>query len=75
MVNSGGMPQRLIESKVAQINIDLANTEDGLPPISTSVGIVNGKDVTDPSKLFEMTDAAMYRSKNSGKSTYTFYSE
>ena len=75
MVHSGSMSQRLVESKIEQINIELANTDDGLPPVSISVGIVNGKDVTDTSKLFEMSDAAMYRSKKSGKSTYTFYSE
>ncbi|MBO4908372.1 MAG: diguanylate cyclase [Lachnospiraceae bacterium] len=39
---------------------------------SVSVGIVNGKDARDKEDLFEKTDAAMYRSKKSGKRTYTF---
>lgn len=56
-----------------QINSELKNTDDGLPPISISVGIVNGKDVKDPSHIFEKTDKAMYESKTSGKGTYTFY--
>ena len=74
MVHSSGMPQRLIESKIIQINDELAKTEDGLPPISISVGVVNGKNVDDVESLFEKTDAAMYESKKKGKHTYTFYS-
>ena len=73
MVHSSGMPQRLIESKIIQINDELAKTEDGLPPISISVGVVNGKNVDDVESLFEKTDAAMYESKKKGKHTYTFY--
>ncbi len=75
MVHSGGMQRRLIESKIDQINSELENTDDGLPPISISVGIVNGKDVSDPNTLFEKTDKAMYESKKQGKHTYTFYSK
>ena len=73
MVHSSGIPRRLIESKINQINEELENTNDGLPPISISVGIVNGKDVKDTEHLFERTDAAMYESKKRGKHTYTFY--
>ena len=73
MVHSSGMPHKLIASKVEQINKELEKSGDGIPPISVSVGIVNGKDVTDIEKLFEKTDAAMYESKKKGKHTYTFY--
>lgn len=75
MVHSGGNQQRLIEKKIEQINEGLENTDDGLPPVSISVGIVHGKQVTDISSLFEMTDEAMYESKKKGKNTYTFYSK
>ena len=74
MVHSGGMQRRQVESKIEQINADLKNTSDGLPPITISVGIVNGKDIKDPSHIFEKTDEAMYESKMNGKNTYTFYS-
>ena len=74
MVHSSGMHRRLIESKIEQISEELSNTDDGLPPITISVGIVNGKDVTDTSNIFEKMDSAMYESKKSGKNTYTFYS-
>ena len=72
MVHSAAINQRLIESKIEQINSELENTDDGLPPISISVGIVNGQDAADKEELFEKTDAAMYESKKNGKRTYTF---
>ena len=72
MVHSSGMPRRSIEAKIEQINNELVNTTDGLPPISISIGIVNGKDANDTASLFEKTDAAMYESKKQGKNTYTF---
>ena len=75
IVHSAGMPRRLIESKISQINEELENTADGLPTISISIGIVNGKDVEDKDSLLKNTDAAMYESKNRGKHTYTFYSK
>ena len=75
MVHSSGMNHRLIESKIEQINSELEDTSDELPPISISVGIVNGKDITDTSHIFEKIDEAMYESKTKGKHTYTFYSE
>ncbi len=73
MVHSSNISRRLIESKINQINIELENTDDGLPPVSISVGIINGKDVNDAETMFEKTDAAMYESKKQGKHTYTFY--
>ncbi len=72
MVHSNNLQQRLISRKIEAINKDLAATADGLPPISVSVGIVHGSEVNDVEELFEKTDAAMYRSKQSGKNTYTF---
>ena len=73
VVDSFSMPRRLIESKIGQISAELENTEDGLPPITLSIGIVNGKDVEDTEHIFEKIDTAMYESKKNGKSTYTFY--
>ncbi len=75
MVHSGGIQRKLIESKMEQINKEMANTSDGLPAVSLSIGIVQGKEAKDSSSLFEKSDAAMYESKKKGKHTYTFYSE
>jgi GGDEF domain-containing protein len=71
-MNSGEMNQRLIESKINRINEELEKEDDGLPPMSISVGIVRGDEVTDPENLLKKTDAAMYESKKKGKHTYTF---
>ena len=73
MVHSGSISQSLIESKIAQIHEELENTEDGMPSISVSIGIMNGKDASDAASLFEKADEAMYMSKKQGKGTYNFY--
>lgn len=72
MMHSGNIHHSLIEAKMALIHSELEKTEDGLPPISVSIGIMNGKDASDASNLFEKADEAMYRSKKQGKGTYTF---
>ncbi len=72
MVHSAGMQRRLIESKIIQINDEMGNTDDGLPAVSISVGIVNGKNAKDREQLFEKADAALYASKKEGKHTYSF---
>ncbi|MCR4740407.1 MAG: diguanylate cyclase [Lachnospiraceae bacterium] len=74
IVHSEKIRKGLIESKIDKINYELADTEDGLPPVSISIGIVQGKDAANGMELFEKTDAAMYESKKKGKHTYTFYS-
>lgn len=73
MSHSDKTMKDLIASKIERINQQLMDVSDGLPKISVSVGIVHGKDTTDASKMFEKADEAMYRSKQSGKKTHTFY--
>ncbi len=73
MVHSGRMEKRLIEAKIEQINRELENPENGLPPVSISAGVVQGSEAEDVTSLFEKSDAAMYESKRQGKHTYTFY--
>jgi diguanylate cyclase (GGDEF)-like protein len=75
LMHSGEIRHRIIESKIAQINQELAKTDDGLPPVSISVGIMDGKFAKDSKDLFEKTDEAMYVSKKHGKKTYTFYDD
>ena len=75
MVHSSGIQRNQIISKIEQINDELERTDDDLPAVSISIGIVNGKDVSDTENLFEKTDVAMYESKKNGKHTYTFYEE
>ena len=64
----------MIASKIENINRELENTKDGLPPISVSVGIAYGSEVSDPSALLELADRAMYEAKRNGKHGYRFSS-
>ena len=63
----------LICSKFALINEDLADTADGLPPVSVSAGIAFGADAADASALFEHADHALYESKHKGRCRFTFF--
>lgn len=72
MVHTDKRQQNLVAAKVREINRALSETDDGVPALSISVGIVHGSDAPDAERLFEKTDAAMYRSKQNGKHTYTF---
>jgi diguanylate cyclase (GGDEF)-like protein len=73
MVHSSRKQQDLIAKKIEQINKELLSPEDGLPSVSLSVGIVHGTQVDNIAGLFECSDVAMYKSKEHGKHTYTFY--
>ncbi len=75
MVHAGGMQNKLIETKVRHINEELADTSDGVPKTSVSVGIIHGSDVDDVKHMFEKADAAMYESKKRGKRTFTFFAK
>ena len=54
-------------AKIEEINKKMTETNDGLPPVNVSVGIIHGSDASDAADLFEKTDAAMYNAKQSGK--------
>jgi len=73
MVHTTEMQHNLIVQKINEINRELGDTGDGLPSASISVGIAHGTDASDPEDLFEKTDEAMYKAKQSGKHTYAFY--
>lgn len=74
MVHTNELQRKLIKAKMEQISQELANTDDGLPKASVSVGIVHGSQATDTETVLKMGDAAMYESKKHGKNTFTFYS-
>jgi diguanylate cyclase (GGDEF)-like protein len=72
MVHSNLGHRALVAGKMRRISEELADTSDGLPLVTISVGIVHGTEAPDVKTLFEKTDEAMYRSKHSGKHTFTF---
>ena len=74
MVHVSPQVQPLIEHKVIQINQDLSNTDDGLPPISVSVGVSMCRDHGDPQAMFHEADIALYYVKEHGRNGCCFYS-
>lgn len=75
MVHTAEVQRQQIVTRIGEVNKELGNTYDGLPPVSISVGIAHGSETADIEELFEKTDAAMYRAKESGKHTYAFYED
>ncbi len=64
---------RLIEQKVININRALADTGDGLPPVSVSAGIAFCQAEEDPKDVFREADIALYHVKEHGKHNLCFY--
>lgn len=73
MVHVNKNVRHLIENKVMQINRELSDTEDGLPPITVSVGVAMDKDADDPQRLFHDADIALYYVKDHGRNGCCFY--
>ena len=73
MVHVNDGVRHLIENKVRQINADLADTADGLPPVSVSVGVSMCSDSDDPQEKFHEADIALYYVKDHGRNGCCFY--
>lgn len=72
LMHAAEMPQSLIVGKIQEINKELTESSDGLPPATVSVGIAHGAGASGAADLFHKTDAAMYQAKQSGKQTFKF---
>ncbi len=73
MVHAEEHLRDLASSKVGQINQQLADTSDGLPGTSVSVGIIHGSQVTNREDLYKCADESLYAIKRDGKNGYAFY--
>lgn len=73
MVHISKEVKHLIEHKVVLINKDLSRTEDGLPPISVSVGVALCRNTNNPQEMFHDADVALYYVKDHGRSGVCFY--
>ena len=72
IANTDDDQRQIIIDRVAQINAELADSSDSLPPVSVSVGAVMGSEDTDAKELFERADRALYERKRNGKNGITF---
>ncbi|MDO4798093.1 MAG: diguanylate cyclase [Coriobacteriales bacterium] len=61
-----------VVGRVAHMNEELASAEDGVPPISLSVGVARGDKAADGAELFEQADVALYDTKRAGGCGLTF---
>lgn len=75
MVHTDRSQDKLIVSKIRQINEELADTGDGLPAVSVSVGVAHGSQAEDMVSLFDCADSALYETKKKGRNGYTFFSD
>ena len=68
-----GLRETLTMMRIRDINGLLADTSDGLPAASVSVGVAFGGDAKDMVELFEHADTALYERKRSGRGGCCFY--
>ena len=61
-----------VRDRVGRINAQLADTADGLPEFSVSVGAAHGEGAADSTELFEQADRALYETKRAGRRGITF---
>lgn len=73
MVHAARNQTRLIQTKFTRINEELADTADGLPKVSVSVGASHGVNASDARELFTQADRALYESKRRGRCDFTFF--
>ena len=73
MVHANSSMRELVEGKVRHINECLQAPEDGLPPMSVSVGVAFG-DRADPGPdIYKDADTALYRTKSARLGGCEFY--
>lgn len=65
----------LVRERIRHINALLADTSDGLPPISISGGVATGEQVDSGTELYEHADSALYETKRTGRGGMTVFME
>ena len=73
MVNAGQQFTDLIRDKITHINEKLLHPDDGLPPLSLSVGVAFGSSAHSDAHLAKNADLALYRVKEDGRCGCAFY--
>lgn len=65
--------RELVRLKADLINSALSRQEDGLPPVSVSIGAAFGKDAANIKELMDHADKALYMVKEAGRNGCCFY--
>ena len=74
MTKIGTIPEQVIQRKIDEINKTLQTIEDGLPPVSLSVGVSFSKNGFNP-QMIENADKALYKVKKGGRCNCSFFEE
>ena len=73
MLNANSSLRELVEGKISRLNEKLGLADDGLPPISVSVGVAFGDRENPTDDFYKDADSALYRVKESGGRNCAFY--
>ena len=73
MVHADSSLDQLITQKVERVNEMLADSSDGVPAVSVSVGVAHGGDARDAAELYRHADLALYETKENGRAGCSFY--
>ena len=65
--------RQLVSDKIARANEKLGRGEDGLPPISISVGVAFGDREHPQGDIFKDADSALYQVKRQGYGGLAFF--
>ena len=74
MTKFGMHPTEIIQRKISELNTRLQIVEDGMPPVSLSVGVAFSENGYIPS-IEEYADKALYNVKRGGRCNCSFYGE
>ena len=65
--------QNAVQTKVDIVGAHLRDTEDGLPPVTLSVGVAFSRQCGPEDDIFKLADSALYRVKTGGRGSLAFY--
>ena len=65
--------KHVVSSKIATVVERLADTSDGLPPMTLSIGVAFNDGTLSGDQIFKNADSALYLAKEAGRNGYRFY--
>ena len=68
-----GEMRAVLERKLKKIGAELADTSDGLPKVTLSIGVAFGSQLPENTNLYHAADTALYEAKHRGRNRYVFY--
>lgn len=68
-----GEMRAALERKLKKIGVELADTSDGLPKVTLSIGVAFGSRLPENTNLYHAADTALYEAKHRGRNRYVFY--